>query len=127
MGKIGATMPSFCLNRIRPLVRVRPPPPCIQSKNQTNSGKIIDEEEEEEKGNNCGRKIEEEKENFSKQEVVVNIGRKIMIVVDYGAESKNALQWALTHTVQSQDMVILLYASKKSSSNPPPPPPAGCI
>lgn len=115
-------MPSFCLNRIRPLVRVRPP--TIQSKNNSISTcayKSNLDPEEEKKGNGGinGSSVDDEE----KAAKVVVIGRKIMIVVDSSAEAKNALQWALTHTVQSQDMVILLYVSK--SSNPPHP--AGCI
>ncbi|CDP22093.1 unnamed protein product [Coffea canephora] len=38
-----------------------------------------------------------------------------MIVVDSSPEAKNAIQWALTHTVQSQDLVILLYVTKPSN------------
>ncbi|TMX02053.1 hypothetical protein EJD97_022756 [Solanum chilense] len=44
------------------------------------------------------------------------IGRKIMILVDSSLEAKNALQWALTHTVQSHDLLVLLYVTKPSSS-----------
>lgn len=126
-------MPSFCLNRIRPLVRVRPP--TIQSKNISISTSATttsayksnldpEEKEKEKKGNGGinGSSVDDDEEEEKAAKVVV-IGRKIMIVVDSSAEAKNALQWALTHTVQSQDMVILLYVSK--SSNPPHP--AGCI
>ncbi|KAF3646886.1 putative E3 ubiquitin-protein ligase-like [Capsicum annuum] len=44
------------------------------------------------------------------------IGRKIMILVDSSVEAKNALQWALTHTVQSHDVLVLLYVTKPNSS-----------
>ncbi|KAL8161444.1 hypothetical protein V2J09_012933 [Rumex salicifolius] len=47
-------------------------------------------------------------------EVGTAVGRKIMVVVDSTAEAKGALQWALTHTVQSQDTLILLHATKVS-------------
>ncbi|CAI9264861.1 unnamed protein product [Lactuca saligna] len=43
------------------------------------------------------------------------IGRKVMIVVDPSIEAKNALQWALTHTIQSHDIVVLLYYKKTTS------------
>ncbi|PHU02228.1 hypothetical protein BC332_27479 [Capsicum chinense] len=44
------------------------------------------------------------------------IGRKIMILVDSSVEAKNALQWALTHTVQNHDVLVLLYVTKPNSS-----------
>lgn len=37
-----------------------------------------------------------------------------MIVVDSSREAKGALQWSLSHTVQSQDKVVLLYVIKPS-------------
>ncbi|KAK8963192.1 hypothetical protein KSP40_PGU010566 [Platanthera guangdongensis] len=48
----------------------------------------------------------------------VVLGRKIMIVVDSSRESKVALQWALTHTAQSQDTIVLVNVVKPSSSSP---------
>ncbi|KAB1216809.1 hypothetical protein CJ030_MR4G015423 [Morella rubra] len=42
------------------------------------------------------------------------IGNKIMIVVDSSLEAKGALEWALSHTVQSQDTVILVHVSNLS-------------
>ncbi|KAF9624424.1 hypothetical protein IFM89_011432 [Coptis chinensis] len=50
------------------------------------------------------------------------VGRRIMIVVDSSLEAKCALQWVLSHGVQSQDTIILLYVinskqGKKSSRN----------
>lgn len=41
-------------------------------------------------------------------------GRKIMIVVESSIEAKNALHWALTHTLQSSDLLFLLYIAKPS-------------
>lgn len=38
-------------------------------------------------------------------------GNKVMVVVDSSSESKGALQWALDHTVQNQDTMILLYVA----------------
>ncbi|XP_071928998.1 uncharacterized protein [Coffea arabica] len=107
MGRIGATVPSFCLNRIRPLVRIR-------SKNHSHFSKS---EEEEEEKNNSGN-VEKEKscvDVVNVKPASVIIGRKIMIVVDSSPEAKNAIQWALTHTVQSQDLAILLYVTKPSN------------
>lgn len=43
-------------------------------------------------------------------------GNKVMVVVDSSLEAKGALEWALSHTVQSKDTVILMYVSKSSNS-----------
>lgn len=36
-------------------------------------------------------------------------GNKIMVVVDSSLEAKGALEWALSHTIQSQDTVVLVH------------------
>ncbi|KAK6921873.1 UspA [Dillenia turbinata] len=102
MGRNGTRLPSFCLNRIIPHVRVRSPP--IQSKCDSNSAK------------SCDRKAEDVGVEKFKEGVKPGcvIGRKIMIVSDSSAEAKAALQWALSHSVQSQDTLILLYVAKPS-------------
>ncbi|KAL3529641.1 hypothetical protein ACH5RR_008963 [Cinchona calisaya] len=41
-------------------------------------------------------------------------GNRVMVVVDSRIEAKGALQWALSHTVQSQDTIILLHVAKPS-------------
>lgn len=41
-------------------------------------------------------------------------GNKVMVVVDSSVEAKGALQWALTHTVQNQDTIILLHVASTS-------------
>ncbi|RVW42090.1 hypothetical protein CK203_116172 [Vitis vinifera] len=98
MGRTGARLPSFCLNRIRPLVRVRSP--SILSKPDANS---IKTDQKTENSPSVG-------EENAKAGLI--IGRRIMIVVDSSVEAKGALQWALSHTVQSQDTLILLYVTK---------------
>ncbi|XP_059448248.1 universal stress protein PHOS32 [Corylus avellana] len=98
MPKITTKLPGFCLNRIRPHARVRSPP--AQSKpphgNLTSSKTL-----------NPGH-VKEEKP-------LLVISRKIVIVVDSSLEAKGALQWALSHTVQNQDTVILLCVTKPSN------------
>jgi hypothetical protein len=42
------------------------------------------------------------------------ISRKIMIVIDSNFEAKSSLQWALTHTVQNHDTIVLLHVIKSS-------------
>ncbi|CAN8238993.1 unnamed protein product [Cochlearia groenlandica] len=39
-------------------------------------------------------------------------GRKIMVVVDFCSESKNALLWTLSHCAQPQDSILLLHFLK---------------
>lgn len=112
MGKVGTRLPSFCLKRIRPQVRVRSPP--IQSKVNVNISTTTaptnyqNTTSENVAGNTSG-------EEKSSEGVKPSIGRKIMIVVDSSFEAKGALQWALSHTVQSQDLLILLHVAKPSN------------
>ncbi|KAI4329668.1 hypothetical protein MLD38_028029 [Melastoma candidum] len=41
-------------------------------------------------------------------------GNKVMVVVDSSTEAKSALEWTLSHVVQSQDVVVLLLVRKPS-------------
>lgn len=42
-------------------------------------------------------------------------GNRVMVVVDSSMEAKAALHWALSHTIQSQDTVILLHVVTRPS------------
>ncbi|KAL2338236.1 hypothetical protein Fmac_012682 [Flemingia macrophylla] len=42
-------------------------------------------------------------------------GNKIMVVVDSTFEAKGALQWALSHTVQTQDTLVLVHVSRPTA------------
>lgn len=46
--------------------------------------------------------------------------RKIMVVVDSSPEAKRALLWALSHTVQGQDTLVLLHVIRLSRPSKPP-------
>ena len=46
-------------------------------------------------------------------------GNRIMVVVDASQEAKGALQWALSHTVQKEDTVILLQIVRPSKTGKP--------
>ena len=46
--------------------------------------------------------------------VVGYVGRRVMVAVDSSAEAKCALQWALSHAVQSSDTLVLLDVAKPS-------------
>ncbi|KAK7822122.1 uncharacterized protein LOC112036090 [Quercus suber] len=106
MAKTGTKLPNFCLNRIRPHARVRSPPAQAQSKPAEN---VISST----KAENDSGHIKEEKLGDGAKPVLL-IGRRIMIVVDSSFEAKGALQWALSHTVQNQDTLILLFVTKPS-------------
>ncbi|XP_030543909.1 universal stress protein PHOS32 [Rhodamnia argentea] len=106
MGRTGTRLPGFCLNRIRPHVRVRSPP--TQSKPEPNA---VKPDRQAENPGGGGGSIEEEKLGNGEKPGQAT-GRRIMIVVDSSIEAKGALQWALSHTVQSQDIMILLHVTK---------------
>ncbi|KAJ8570042.1 hypothetical protein K7X08_006619 [Anisodus acutangulus] len=106
-------MPSFCLNRIRPHVQIRSPPIQAKGINENFSKKVEDDDHEEK--TYTSSTIAEDKNAGDIAKPTPVIGRKIMILVDSSLEAKNALQWALTHTVQSHDLLVLLYVTKPSS------------
>ncbi|XVF43266.1 hypothetical protein PTKIN_Ptkin02bG0026400 [Pterospermum kingtungense] len=109
MGRTGIRLPGFCLNRIRPHVRVRSPQ-ILQAKSDVSSAKTDQENEI------CGKVVEDKTSNGEKPGL--GIGRKIMVVVDSSIEAKGAIQWALSHTVQCQDTVVLLYVTKPAKQVP---------
>ncbi|KAI3503720.1 hypothetical protein L1887_32169 [Cichorium endivia] len=115
MVKNGSKMPTFGLAKIRPHVRVRSP--TTQLKQNVDSTTKTDDQKTEDSGTFCNDK-ETKSEGVAKsdQTPVKLIGRKVMIVVDSSIEAKNALLWALTHTVQSHDIVVLLFFKKITTS-----------
>lgn len=42
-------------------------------------------------------------------------GNRVMIVVDSSPETRVALEWALSHTVQSHDTIVLLHVARKGN------------
>ncbi|KAK9064671.1 hypothetical protein SSX86_016053 [Deinandra increscens subsp. villosa] len=113
MVKNGSKMPSFCLAKIRPHVRVRSPTiqlkECADCSTKTDDqiSKALDEFANEKETKTEGVIIKPDPP-------VKVVGRKVMIVIDSSIEAKNALQWALTHSVQSHDILVLLYVKKIS-------------
>ncbi|XP_038892838.1 universal stress protein PHOS32-like [Benincasa hispida] len=103
MGKTGAKLPSFCLNRIRPHVRVP-----IQSKPDSLSVKTGP-------NNKADDSVDDNNDHVGGAKPVLGIERKIMIVVDSTIEAEGALHWALSHTVQNQDNILLLHVIKPST------------
>ncbi|CAN0896224.1 hypothetical protein LINGRAHAP2_LOCUS18353 [Linum grandiflorum] len=97
MGAKTAAAGGLCLNRIRPHVRsVRSPQEPDQAIDNHDGG---------------GKKT------ATGAEAAVGGGRKVMIVVDSSAEAKVALQWALSHTVQTHDSLLLLHVAKPSTNH----------
>ncbi|MED6208983.1 hypothetical protein PIB30_050151 [Stylosanthes scabra] len=39
-------------------------------------------------------------------------GNRVMVVVDSSFEAKGALDWALSHTIQREDSVVLVHVAK---------------
>ncbi|XP_071704865.1 uncharacterized protein [Rutidosis leptorrhynchoides] len=115
MVKNGTKMPSFCLARIRPHVRVRSQ--TLQLKENISVDSSTKPDDQKTEGSYGCIEKENKTESKTKVEEPTKINsRKVMIVVDSSCESKNALQWALTHTVQSHDILVLLYVKKITSN-----------
>ncbi|PIA57650.1 hypothetical protein AQUCO_00600406v1 [Aquilegia coerulea] len=104
--KSGTKLTNFCLNRITTQIRARSSPP-IHSKTMSSSTKF---DQKKEFSSTSEKKIS----TGDGQKPIPILGRKIMIVVDSSLEAKCALQWALSHTVQSQDHIVLLHVIKPS-------------
>ncbi|KAI3915334.1 hypothetical protein MKX01_035593 [Papaver californicum] len=101
-----------CFNSSSTRIRIRSKP--IQSKPiKSSSSNFIKKDELMMMINNSKNKdqfgIEQRKSKFV-------IGRRIMVVVDLSYEVASAIQWTLTHTVQSQDTLVLLHVAKPKSS-----------
>ncbi|CAL9152331.1 unnamed protein product [Musa hybrid cultivar] len=94
MGRSSTRLPSFCLNRMSHGVRVRSPPLEPKPPPSPESGQLHHHGNAKQPGDGA----EEE----------ALLGRRIMIVVDSSPESKTALRWALSHSVQSNDSIILV-------------------
>ncbi|CAK9181464.1 unnamed protein product [Ilex paraguariensis] len=95
--------PGSCVGRISVNVRVRSP--FHQCKRRYNSTKTYEKTE-------FSSKSSEKDFNRATLEPETECGNRVMVVVDSSPESKGALHWALSHTVQSQDTIILLHVTK---------------
>ncbi|XP_010936432.1 uncharacterized protein [Elaeis guineensis] len=94
MGRTSTRLTSFCLNHgATPIRRVRSPP--IEACEPLEPSAIVEE---------CS--------GVTKKDV--EVGRRIMVVVDSSLEAKTALQWTLSHSVQSNDTIVLLDIVKPS-------------
>ncbi|KAI3967707.1 hypothetical protein MKX01_039617 [Papaver californicum] len=102
-----------CFNSSSTRIRIRSKP--IQSKPiKSSSLNFIKKDELMMMIDNSTNKDQFGTEKQRKSKFVV--GRRIMVVVDLSYEVASAIQWTLTHTVQSQDTLVLLHVAKPNSS-----------
>ncbi|XP_021730274.1 uncharacterized protein LOC110697224 [Chenopodium quinoa] len=102
MVRVHTKIPGSCFKISK--ARIRSPP--LQSNPAYNSIKSGKSEYFE---NECGSSFSSEE---SSEKGEPKEGNRIMIVVDATLQAKGALQWALSHTVQKEDTVILLHLAK---------------
>ena len=108
MGKKRVRVPSLCLGRAnRPWCRIF----STTFRSKPTSDSILSIQKSEFSSNS--------RDDFSRDDpdgvkAGSEIGNKIMVVVDSSLEAKGALEWALSHTIQSQDTIILLHVVKSS-------------
>ncbi|KAG9439180.1 hypothetical protein H6P81_019345 [Aristolochia fimbriata] len=107
MGRGSPRLASFCLNRLTTRVRVRSPP--IEHSKPISGGNKSDLSTNTTKAEKKAREVTTKAAWFV-------AGRRIMIVVDSSQEAKSAVHWALTHTVQRQDTVVLLYVCRSAAN-----------
>ncbi|XWS47911.1 hypothetical protein CRYUN_Cryun13aG0026700 [Craigia yunnanensis] len=93
------------LSLSRSVARVRVHSPSIRRKSASNC--IENDQEVEFLGNG-------EANNLINNEAGTELGggNKVMLVVDSSLEAKGALEWALSHTIQGQDTIVLLHVTK---------------
>ncbi|KAK9748158.1 hypothetical protein RND81_02G040000 [Saponaria officinalis] len=116
MGKLRAKTSGFCFKISKARIRIRSPP--LQSNPTYNSIKFSHKNEY---YDDCSSSFTSgtpmsSDENSEKGEY--KDGNRIMVVVDGSQEAKGALQWALSHTVQKEDTIVLLYIAKPSKRGP---------
>ncbi|XP_057518906.1 uncharacterized protein LOC130799721 [Amaranthus tricolor] len=112
MARIHTKIPSSCFRLSKARIRLRTPP--LQSNPAYNSIKATQKNVkyyEHEFGSSFSSDTpRSSEENCQKGES--KEGNRIMVVVDGSQQAKGALQWALSHTVQKEDTIILLHIAK---------------
>ncbi|XP_059302564.1 uncharacterized protein LOC132054606 [Lycium ferocissimum] len=107
MNKFGAKLPGFCRTRAVASIRARSPP---QPYKKTGLIKFNDTDSKCSSTEMSFNSVDSRTDSESSG----NNNNRVMVVVDPSLDANCALQWALSHTVQSQDTVILLYVGKIS-------------
>lgn len=116
MSPVHARFPGLCMRRAvgRFRVRVRSPSSQNYVRKTTATATATDDE-----SNNFFNKDDSDQKYFSSSfnvdgEVVTNqeadnAGNRVMVVVDSSLEPQTALQWTLSHAVQTKDTIFLLH------------------
>ncbi|XP_074315879.1 uncharacterized protein LOC141652160 [Silene latifolia] len=110
MAKVHTKFPGFCFRVSKARIRVRSPK--LQSNPAYNSIKSSHRSEYYDCGSSFTSDTPRHSDETEKSET--KNGNRIMVVVDATQKAKGALQWALSHTVQKEDTVILIHISKPS-------------
>ncbi|CAN4088338.1 unnamed protein product [Withania somnifera] len=110
MMRVRAKLPGFCMNRTAVHVRARNSPSQLYKKT-VDLIKSHDKKSEFSSKNSIEMNYNTDE---SKTDSENRINNRVMVVVDTSLEAKNALQWALTHTVQNQHTIVLLSVIKPS-------------
>ncbi|XP_074319744.1 uncharacterized protein LOC141656644 [Silene latifolia] len=109
MAKVATKMPGFCFRIRKAWIRVRLP--WLQTNPVYNSIKFTHKNEYyDDCSSSSFRSCDDNSEKTES-----NNGNRIMVVVDATQEAKGALQWALSHTVQKEDTILLLHLANPSS------------
>ncbi|THU58721.1 hypothetical protein C4D60_Mb03t17410 [Musa balbisiana] len=90
MGRTSTRLPGFCLSSVATRVKLPSPPP-IKPKPLYREKLMVGGAKEATEG-----------------------GRRIMVVVDRSPEAKAALKWALSHSVRSDDTIVLVQTVRPS-------------
>ncbi|CAN4086227.1 unnamed protein product [Withania somnifera] len=110
MMRVRVKLPGFCMNRTAVPVRARNSPSQLYKKT-LDLIKSDDNMSEFSSKNSIEINYNTDE---SKTDSENGVNNRVMVVVDTSLEAKNALQWALTHTVQNQDTIVLLSVIKTS-------------
>lgn len=90
----------------------------VEDKEEERVKVIVEEEEDKEQddgksfNNGCGEGKKEAVAAVEAVEEEAEGGNRVMVVVDKALASTGALEWAITHTLQPQDTLFLLYFAK---------------
>lgn len=126
MSRVHARSPGLCMRRAVGRVRARVHSPSSQhyvrkTSTDDESNNFFNKDDSDEQylssSKNSSREMMKVNRSFNiNGEVVTNEeketengGNRVMVVVDSSLEAKTALQWTLSHTVQTQDTIFLLH------------------
>ncbi|XP_019153097.1 PREDICTED: uncharacterized protein LOC109149651 [Ipomoea nil] len=87
--------------------RVRPRPPAVKPHKKSGDLMIMKPDEKSEFSSKNSAEMSFNGDEMKQEESGYG-GNRVMVVVNRSFEAKGALQWALSHAVQSQDTVVLL-------------------